>query len=278
VSVRLWRRLGVATVALLAMFAWPSGEAVAGGTVGYVRLAHLSPDTPDVDVYLDRVSGGVAKVFPGVGYGTVSAYLTLATGTYAVAMRPAGAPSTEPPVLATSVTVVSGHAYTVAGVGTHADLGLRVIDDDLSLPPPGRAKLRIVQASLRAPVMSVSVAGGPVIADDIAFATTTDYLDVTPGRLTLVAQGAGGGLTATLTASVAAGDVYSLIVLDAAGGGLTTQLRIDAQRAGTIPRGGVATGAGGTAPTDRTWLWVGLVAATLTLLAAGGITVRRRLR
>jgi hypothetical protein len=278
VSVLSWRRLGVAAVVLLATFAWPCGEAVASGTVGYVRLAHLSPDTPDVDVYLDRVSGGVAKVFPGVGYGTVSAYLTLATGTYSVAMRPAGAPTAEPPVLATSVTVASGHAYTVAGVGTHADLGLRVIDDDLSLPPPGRAKLRIIQASLRAPVMSVSIAGGPVIADDIAFATTTDYLEVTPGRLTLVAQGTGGSLTATLTANVAVGDVYSLIVLDAPGGGLTAQLRIDAQREGTVPRGGVATGAGGTARTDRTWLFVGLAVAGLTLLAAGAVTARRLLR
>ena len=43
----------------------------AAASVGYVRLAHLSPDTPPVDVYLSSVAGGAPKKFPAVGYGTV---------------------------------------------------------------------------------------------------------------------------------------------------------------------------------------------------------------
>src|SRR5690349_11666487 len=133
----------------------PASAAAAG--VGYVRLAHLSPDTPNVDVYLSAVGGSAEpRVFPGVGYGVVSAYLTLPTGVYAVAMRTAGAPASSPPVLTTQVDVAAGGAYTVAGVGRHADLGLRVIDDDLTLPTGATAKVRIVQASIQAPVLDVS--------------------------------------------------------------------------------------------------------------------------
>src|SRR4051794_11214339 len=41
-----------------------------GGGVGYVRLGHLSPDTPEVDVYFSSPSNaGAAKKIPGVGYG-----------------------------------------------------------------------------------------------------------------------------------------------------------------------------------------------------------------
>jgi hypothetical protein len=274
------RRYGAIAVVLVATFApllSAAAPAAAAGPVGYVRLAHLSPDTPDVDVYLNAVTGGTPQRFPGVGYGTVSNYLTVPTGTYAVSMRAAGAPASDPPVLTTNVTVADGRAYTVAGVGKHADLGLRVIEDDLSLPPAGKAKVRIVQASVRAPVMTVSVAGGPTIADNIAFATTTDYLAVAPGHWTLKAQGAGGSPSSTLTATLAAGNVYSLIVLDARNGnGLTAQLRADAQRTGKVPSGAVASGAGGS--TGRRAVPVA-VAAVLMLAGATGLVARwRRLR
>ena len=262
-------------VALLGSLLLAGAPAAAAGPVGYVRLAHLSPDTPDVDVYLAAVTGGTPQRFPGVGYGTVSTYQTVPTGTYAVSMRAAGAPATDPPVLTTNVTVAEGKAYTVAGVGKHADLGLKVIDDDLSLPPTGKAKLRIVQASVRAPVMTVSISGGPVIADNIAFATTTDYLDVSPGHWTLRAQGAGGSPSSTLTATLASGNVYSLIVLDAkTGSGLTAQLRSDAQRTGKVPTGGVATGAGGTSMRNFGLPLAG--AAVLFLAGAAGLLAHRR--
>jgi hypothetical protein len=160
-SRRRQHAIAVVLVAMLGSLLVAATPAAAAGTVGYVRLAHLSPDTPDVDVYLSAVTGGTPQRFPGVGYGTVSTYLTVPTGTYAVAMRGAGAPQTDPPVLTTNVTVADGKAYTVAGVGKHADLGLKVIEDDLSLPPAGRAKVRIVQASVRAPVMTVSAPPSP---------------------------------------------------------------------------------------------------------------------
>jgi hypothetical protein len=251
--------------------------ATAAGPVGYVRLAHLSPDTPDVDVYLSTV-GGAAKpqVFPGVGYGVVSTYLTVPTGTYAVAMRGAGAPASDPPVLTTNVTVAAGKAYTVAGVGRHADLGLRVIADDLTPPSGGRSKVRIVQASVHAPVLSAAIAGGATIANDIAFATTTSYYDVAPGRWTLRVRGTNNGPSSTLSVRLQPGDVYSLLVLDTKSGGLKAQLRVDAARRGTVPSGGVSTGAGGTQRGPLTPVLLG--AALLTLLVAGAFTGRRVVR
>jgi hypothetical protein len=274
-SRRRQRAIAVVLVAMLGSLLVAATPAAAAGPVGYVRLAHLSPDTPDVDVYLSAVTGGTPQRFPGVGYGTVSTYLTVPTGTYAVAMRGAGAPQTDPPVLTTNVTVADGKAYTVAGVGKHADLGLKVIEDDLSLPPAGKAKVRIVQASVRAPVMTVSISGGATIADNIAFATTTEYLDVAPGRWALKAQGAGGSPTSTLTATLRSGNVYSLIVLDAkTGNGLTAQLRSDAQLTGKVPTGGVATGEGGTSA--RRMALPLAAAAVLLLAGTAGLVFRRR--
>src|SRR5215467_4529488 len=56
----------------------PGAAAAASTNIGYVRLAHLSPDTPDVDVYLDSASSQIKEqVFKGVGYGVMSGYLKL---------------------------------------------------------------------------------------------------------------------------------------------------------------------------------------------------------
>jgi hypothetical protein len=253
----------------------PATPATAAGA-GYVRLAHLSPDTPKVDVYLSSPSGAIKqRVFPGVGYGVLSDYMRLPTGTYLVAMRGAGAPASEKPVLTTLVTVAAGKAYTVAGVGRYADLGLRVLDDDLTLPIGGRAKVRIVQASVRAPLIKVSVANGPTIADTVAFATTTDYYLVDRGHWRLLVSPAGGGDAAALDTSLGAGNVYSLLVLDASGGGLIAELHTDAGRTGGVPAGGVETGAGGSRSASPRLPLVDAAAVLFACGLVGGVAMLR---
>jgi uncharacterized protein DUF4397 len=242
---------------------------------GYVRLAHLSPDTPNVDVYLSAVGGSFKQTFPGVGYGVMSKYLALPAGTYGVEMRLAGADPSTPAVLGTKATVVAGNAYTVAGVGKHADLGLRVIADNLALPSAGKSKVRVIQASITAPVLNVSVSGGESVAKDVAFATTTEYQEVTPGQWTLNLQPTGAGSATTASAKLDIGGVYSVLVLDKKPSGLKVEVRVDARGGG--PLGGVETGAGGTAPvTQRYPVLLGATIGALFVIAAVGLWTRRR--
>ena len=274
------RRLGSAaiTVAALVTVVLCGTPAQAAGD-GYVRLAHLSPDTPAVDVYLKSDSGAVKdQKFDGVAYGAMSDYLRLPTGTYSVAMRGAGAAASTPPVLTTQVTVARSAAYTVAGVGRYADLGLRVLKDDLHLPKAGESKIRVIQASVRAPVLDVGGANGRKIADAVQFATTTGYRQVNPGKWTVRVKPTGGGETSDLPCTLGAGNVYSLLVLDDKKGGLKPELHIDAARQGGVPRGGVATGGGGSQPHDR--LPMALLLAGVAAVATGGafVALRRRPR
>ena len=265
----------LAAVAVVTLFAAP---ARAAGD-GYVRLAHLSPDTPAVDVYLRSTSNAIKpQTFTGVAYGAMSDYLRLPTGNYQVAMRKAGAPASTKPVLTTQVGVENGGAYTVAGVGRFADLGLRVLKDDLKLPDAGKSKVRIIQASVKAPVLDVSGKNGNKIADSVAFATTTDYREVNPGKWSVEVVPTGGGKTSVLPCTLGAGSVYSLVVLDDKAGGLKPELHVDAERQGTLPLGGVATGDGGTQPASPvpTALLLASVAAVLT--AGLVVVLRRRLR
>ncbi|GAA4697865.1 DUF4397 domain-containing protein [Phytohabitans rumicis] len=279
-NLRTLRRAAALTGAILigAGFSAAAAAPASAASVGYVRLAHLSPDTPEVDVYLDDLTGSAkTQVFKGVGYGVLSAYLPLPAGRYAVSMRQEGAAASTPPVLTTDVSVVVGDAYTVAGVGRYADLGLRILDDDLSAPAAGKAKVRVVQASVRAPVLDVAAASGPTIANGVQFATTTDYREVQPGDWQVKLQPSGGDPT-TAECSLAEGTVYSLLILDAKSGGLTTELRTDAKGGVVVPMGGVDTGGGGAAVggTPYPLIVAGLAGVLLAASAAAGLVVLRR--
>jgi hypothetical protein len=241
---------------------------------GWIRLAHLSPNTPPVDVYLYAFDNPNAQlVLYHVAYGTVSPYEPVAAGDYSVAMRAAGAPSTSQPVLSTSVTIQAGHAYTVAGMGPESGLRLQVLDDDLTTPI-GQSLVRVIQASLKQQVVTVSI-GSTVLVSKLPFASVSPYKAVLPGTHTVTVTASGTDVTSSVT--LAAGTVHTLVVLDGANGLEIVNLE-DASGSGTPPLGGVSTGFGGTAPRapGSPVPWLAAIAAGALLALTGGLGLRRR--
>jgi hypothetical protein len=240
---------------------------------GWIRLAHLSPNTPAVDVYLYSFGNSNAQiVLHHVAYGTVSPYEAVQAGDYSVAMRAAGASSTSQPVLSTSVTVKADHAYTVAGMGPESGLRLQVMDDDLTTPP-GKALVRVIQASLKQQTVKVTC-GGKTIVPKASFASVTSYQAIPAGTWTMAAIG--GSQTASRAITLTAGTVHTLVVLDGSNGLEMISLE-DAAGAGQPPVGGAATGFGGTAPRGpgSPLPWVALIGAGMFLALTGGLKLRR---
>ncbi|TFV63288.1 DUF4397 domain-containing protein [Geodermatophilus sp. DF01-2] len=270
------RVLSVAALSVGLVLVAPAGAGAADG--GLLRLAHLSPDTPAVDVYVDSVAdpgdGTALLTVPGVSYGTISDYQTVPPGVYTVSMRQAGADPSTPPALSTTVEIGADSARTVAGVGRFADLGLEVLEDDLTLPPSGQARVRVVAAAATAPTLDAS-AGGTALATDLAFAEAGEYA-IVPGDVTQLQLTVDGAPT-ELPLDLAAGSVYSLFVLDRPEGGLTVRTVLDAAGSGVVPTGGVETGAGGTAAGELDAAVVG-GAVGLTVLAGTGLALVRRSR
>ena len=268
--------IGALGLAVPAASAATAAPASASAGVGWLRLAHLSPNTPAVDCYLYSFGNPNAEiVLHHVAYGTVSPYEQVPAGEYTVAMRGAGAPSSSKPVLSTSVDVHAGDAYTVAGMGPYAGLRLEVVQDKL-VTPAGKALVRVIQASLRQPKVTVGL-NGQNLATQLAFSDISPYIAVAPGTFTVHA--AGSSESANATVSLSAGAIYTLVVEDNA-----TQLGIDtlidAQGSKVEPAGGVQTGFGGTAARPGAallpWLSVGLLG--LLAAAAGSVLVSRRRR
>ena len=258
-----------ALVAAAAPAASAATAAPAAAQVAWVRIAHLSPKAPAMDIYLYPFGEpGHPTVLRDVSYGDVSAYMAVSPGQYSVAMRGFGAPASSPPALITSFTVTEGTPYTVAALGPDPGLRVEVLKDQITTPT-GKALVRVVQASLKEHLVTVSY-GPDVLARQLAFGLATSYVAVSPGAQTV--QFTASGEHAATSVSLASDTVHTIVVLDDSSG-----LKVDAleDSAGSqiMPKGGAEAGFGGTAPrlpaNPVPWL---LTIAAGVLLTSGGFT------
>ena len=251
-----------------------SAAAAHHSNTGWIRLAHLSPNTPPVDVYLYSFGNSHAMiVLHHVAYGTVSPYEKVKAGEYTVAMRGAGAAPSSQPVLSTSVQITTGGAFTVAGMGPAKGLRLQVLRDRLTTPPD-KSLVRVIQASLRYQKITV-MANHRTLAKQLNFAHVTSYVSTRPGSFVVHVAGMGGKGAADI--ALAAGTIHTLVVLDASGHNLQIANLEDAAGSNVPPAGGAPTGYGGTAPAPgpSPALWVSLVAAGALLVTAAAYRMRR---
>jgi Domain of unknown function (DUF4397) len=282
--MRLYRHLArltaIATLlggmAALAVTASPAASAApAAPQDGWVRIAHLSPKAPAMDMYLYPFGNpGDPIVLKDVAYGDVSAYMALSPGQYTVAMRGFGSPATSAPALTTSFMVSARTAYTVAALGPDPGLRVEVLKDDMTTPT-GRVLVRVFQASLKEPVVTVSY-GPDVLARQLAFGSATAYAAVSPGAQTV--RFTASGEDASMHVRLAADTVHTIVVLDDSTG-LRVDPLTDAAGSQIMPAGGADTGFGGTAPrppaSPAPWL---LTMAIGALLAVTGFVGLRRSR
>lgn len=274
---RITRRITMllaASALLLGIPAAATASAASATTgTGWIRLAHLSPNTPPVDVYLYSFGNSDAQlVLHHVAYGTVSPYEAVTAGDYSVAMRASGASPSSQPVLSTSVTVKAGHAYTVAGMGPESSLRLQVMDDQLTTPP-GKSAVRVIQASLKQQTVKFTC-GGQTIVPKATFGSVSSYTAIPANTWTM--EAIGSSATATGRFDMAAGTVHTMVVLDGTNGLEIVNL-VDAAGAGLPPAGGVTTGFGGTAGhgPGSPAPWLALIGAGALITLTGGFRLRR---
>ncbi len=149
----------------------------------WVRAMHLSPDAPDVDVFVDGV-----EALSGVPFRAVSDYLTVLAGDYEVSIAPTGSTSA---VSTLQVSPEAGMAYSVLAVGlvepTNGN-GLELIPIvDETVPAAGDDVLvRIIHASPDAPNVDV-LADGSILPglENVPYFTASGYLTVPQGTYNL---------------------------------------------------------------------------------------------
>jgi hypothetical protein len=183
-----------------------------GGMDGDVslRVAHLSPDAPNVDVLVDG-----SAVLEDVPFGTVSDYLSLSAGSYQVTVQAAGDPDTV--VFDQSLDLEAG-AYTAAAIGELEDgaenaFAVELLTDDTSDPADDTARVRVVHASPDAPAVDVTVeSSGDTLVDGAAFGDAAT-VEVPAGSYTLEVrpdtESNDGDVVTTFDVTVEGGTAYT---------------------------------------------------------------------
>lgn len=178
---------------------------------GRLRVAHMSPNAPNVDIYLNGDA-----VLEDVPFGAVSEYLTVPAAEHEVTITPAGAPDTE--VFSGPVTVAADTDYTVAatgeiGEGADEPFAPLVLEDDNSEVASDQARIRVVHASPDAPAVDVTAAGGDVVLFDGVPFGGSGYVTVEANEYTVEIRGDNdtndGDVVADFDVSLDGGTVYT---------------------------------------------------------------------
>lgn len=231
----------------------PPPDLGAGSGTVRVRVAHLSPDAPAVDVCVsahgaNQFMGPVlasAGAPGGLAYGEVTTYLTLPAGAYDVRVVGAGATSCATSVFdATNLPALpAGATVTIAAVGfLHPPSGntsafrLAAYVDDTSAPSSTTVATRFIHASPDAPTVTVGSGAGATfmpLFSNVSFtqvgrstspqSDTNGYAPLpassTPPTLTVRASGASADvLTVTLPAAPPGGTVATIFAIGDVGG------------------------------------------------------------
>ncbi len=201
------------SVALSLMLVVLFGFAALAQDTAQLRVAHLSPDAPAVDIWVNG-----ERTLTDVPFQALSDYLSLPAGEYRIQVSPAG--QTDPIVIDATVALEAGTAYTVAATGLLGadDLSPVVLVDDRA-PAMDQAEVRFVHASPDAPAVDVAVAGGPVLFENVSFREAGAYLGVEPGSFDLEVRLSGTDTVALSVPGVTlqAGKTYTVFAIGLAG-------------------------------------------------------------
>ncbi len=240
-----------------------------------LRVAHFSPDTPGVDVYLDG-----KQAVANIGFRTVTDYLSVPGGQHEVALRPSGAPATSPPVLSGGAMLDGGKAYTIAGLGSRAQLHVGVFVDDVHAPPEGKANVRFVQAVVGTTSVKVSLGRGQSPFGATKFGNATAYRAIAAGRYNVsLKDAAGESLLRSTSVVFSPGLTYTLAAIGGGDQPVGILPVVDQRGVASAPAGGIATGAGGTAVRGHApRLLMPFLFGVAAVFLAVGLLLRRRHR
>lgn len=183
-----------------------------------VRVLHVSPDAPNLDVLFDG-----ARVLSNVPYSASSGYLVFPTGTHRITFNVAGTATT---LIDLSENLANAAAYTVIAANFVANIQGLTVTDQTVAPPAGQAAIRAIHMAPDAGPVDVLLNDRVVFAN-ILFGANSGYLNLVAGTYDVKVNIAGTSTTlieTTLTANAAAN--YSVVATGSARTAATNPLAL----------------------------------------------------
>ena len=190
----------------------------AGQADATIRFVHALSGGPAVDVMVDG-----APVAQGLAFGAATEYAALPAGDHQVQVLPSGQTT---PLIDAAVTAEAGAASIVAVVGTPDAPQAQVLNVNLDATTAGQARIRLLNAVPDAGELSVGIAGGDNLFENVAFQSASDYRDGAPGTYDMTVSLPDGAepIVTVPGVQLTEGSVYDIIALGEVGGGTVTLL------------------------------------------------------
>ncbi|MBB6096729.1 hypothetical protein HNR42_000141 [Deinobacterium chartae] len=172
-----------------------------------LRVAHLSPDAPNVDVYLDG-----QKVLDNVAFKTVTPYVKVTAGEHAVVVTKAGDMNSK--VIEETFSAEDGAFYTLGAAGKLADLALVIYSDDLTAAAAGEARVQFVHAGTETGAVDVAVQGQEPAVSALDFPGGSDPMVLPAGNYSFeVRPTATTNVALAVNAALAGGKNYTVFAV-----------------------------------------------------------------
>ena len=189
----------------------PSSATLAQRDEALVRVVHAIPAGAPIDIY-----AGDLAVFESLAYKAVMPYRVVEGKRYVFSARPAGMPNAKP-LASNTEGLDDGDYYTVFALpGLNHSVHLRVVDDLLTAPAVGRAKLRVVHGGVDAGEIDLVVPGAAIaLFDGVDFQSVTGYEELEPlnGPIEIRGEGQAAALATLANVHIEAGRFYTVVVV-----------------------------------------------------------------
>ena len=234
----------ISTLILVMSFALASlaGVAAASAPTGYLRVGHFVPGASAVSVYFDD-----HLLVGSLSYQQVTSYTAAPAGTHTLRVSVPAASGRPAQQVAATETIQPGQFATVLIVASASGSFLVTsFSDNLGQPPPGDAKVRIIDTLAKVPAVAASLTAAtdpppaPVVVPATGEGHASPYTDLPAGSYNVAFTNAGTGGT-VLTGKdwpVTAGTVASLVVVQGSDAP-TLEVLKDAVGATSLPAGGM---------------------------------------
>ena len=187
----------------------------------HLRVAHLSPDSGNVDVYVNN-----ALALEDLAFSAVSPWMVLPAGTYSMAVAPAGTSLDDAILGPIELPLAVNSWVTVSVVGASSGdaptLAAQIIPEDYNPIAEGSARVTVLHAIEGGPTVTVLVNGNTTITG-LQFPGSYNEADGSPndgaytielaaGAYDISVQGGGAALFELPDTTLEAGTNYILII------------------------------------------------------------------
>jgi hypothetical protein len=173
-------------VHLVAQFRDGAVAAIAAAPMTRIRVLHLSPSAPAVDVFANQ---GAAPVVQALDYLSGTEYLNIPAGTYDFDIAASGQPAAAAVLSVPGLALEAGKFYTAVAFDQLSAIKPLALEDDLTGLEAGKIRVRAIHAAAgvgAVDIWNLPSSGAPTrLYSDVPFGGVGDYLDLPAGAYTL---------------------------------------------------------------------------------------------